>query len=297
MLFGCDYKIQTKKPQTFEVSILDVDSQIMLFSVGSEAEPLRKQQLVDYYYKSATDKDTYLYEIYIDDTDLTYIGIYMDKRTIKKMDSLKKKYLGIGTHSNGYIIKELDYYYYGYYDVCTKPDNLIEREDYPLYYHEFDTPNIPLENGEYRLVYVYTIAKIKFSRIDCDETHNSNFYLYSRGSIIDDCYVVDASNILSKDIMLYLYGTNKVGQVYSMVYISDIFVPVRLYNDVQSIYEFYSYMERSHEYSSTEHYYEFIKDAIIREPDMNLPDYEYDKKSYIYDYEKVKELFVKEYYK
>ena len=142
MLFlvcSCDYQIKTKKQQIFEVSVLDADSQITQFSVGGEAQPPRKKQLVDYYYKSATGEDTYLYEVYIDDTDHTYIGIYMDKRTIKKMDSLKKKYPGLGTaSSSNYDITELDYYYKIYNAACDKPDNVIEREDYPLYYQKID---------------------------------------------------------------------------------------------------------------------------------------------------------------
>lgn len=91
LIFGCDYQIQNSKnkQQVRELSIVDNDFQSFLLSSSGMGDLARKSSLIDIYYNYVENEDYSAYEVFIDYDKQSFIGIYMDSKTIEKI----KKYM------------------------------------------------------------------------------------------------------------------------------------------------------------------------------------------------------------
>lgn len=291
MLCSCDFQgqINKNKQQLYELSIVDSDIQAVLLSREGMGDQPMPRTMIDFYRDFNNYDNISLYEAYLNYNETTYLGIYMDNKTIKKLDNIYKDDV-LPDMLDSYTIRGIDgmllKYQYAYYE------KLIDANQYSLFFYEFIDQKIPLMNGNYRLVAVLTRNEMEFQNINGKDIYKSNMFSVINGSITEDYYLVSASKLESAEELFYLYCNNRVPQYCFPSYKKLVFYPVKPYNSKKSICEQYSkFSDKSYELIS-EQYYEFIKDAIIEEKYQD----NYVNHCYICDYDIIKQLLLREYY-
>ena len=289
LLYSCQYthSINESDPIIYDLSVSNEDIQSMILNEVGSNEPIPPASLV-YYYVDCNNQyyDYYLYETFIDSRKQSFLGVYISNTLVEILNSFDDDvYIpptGILLHTG--IDKMLYKYQIAYFQ------KLINIQQYPLLIFETNDNEIPLERENYKLITVLTKNAVRFSRIDGKEVYNSNLLFYTSGNITDDSYISLPESLNKNDTYNYLYCSFQLKDYYTLEYAKTQFIPIKIYNNKECIYELCGDLDGTIYYES---YYEFIKGAIIKE---NESDYYYDH-YYIYNYKKIKQQFLKEFYK
>lgn len=182
-----------------------------------------------------------------------------------------------------------------YNEASSKPVSLIDKEEYPLYYYEFDNNFIPLENGDYQLVAVATKNEITISELNGKHTYKSSLICEARGNIDEEFFRAQNNVFMQDKTNHYLGCHSRIHSYYHYGIIEFVFIPIVLYNNQECIYErVWALSDGDDRSSICEEYYDFIREAIIDE-NVYVDDY-YRTNCNIYDYETLIQLFSKRFY-
>lgn len=296
MLVGCDFQIQTKNNKQYihESLFVEDDLQSFLLSSSGMGDQARNASLIDIYYNFAENEYCSAYEVFIDYDKQTFIGIYMDNKTIKKIDDIYGD-TPVPPPLDSYCIIGFEGMLMKYKEACSKPVSLIDKKEYPLYFYEFDNNIIPLENGDCQLVAVTTKNDITFSELNGEHIYKASL-ICAAGGDIDEEFFQAKSNEFSQDkTNHYLNRSSRIHSYYHYSSIEFVFIPIFSYNNKKCIYERVETLSDGEDRGSIfEEYYSFIREAIIEE--NVYVDNQYKTNCNIYDYERVKQLFVRELY-
>lgn len=292
-LFGCDFQIQTKKNKQYihDSSFVEIDFQSFLLNDSGMGDLARSPSLIDIYYNFVENEVYSLYEVFIDYDKQTFIGIYMDNKTINKINDIYDD-ITVPPPLDSYCIMGFEGMLIKYREACSKPVSLIDKEEYPLYYYEFDNNFIPLENEDYQLVAVATKNEITFSELNGEHTYKSSLICEAGGSIDEEFFQAKSNGFKQNKTDHYLNCHSVIYSYYNNIEFK--FIPIFPYNNKECIYErVWALSDGEDRDSIYEEYDSFIRKAIVKK---NVYVEQYRTNCNIYDYEILKKLFLRKFY-